>query len=151
MRGMSADALGHLGDECGRQPGRAPEEEQRPAPGDETERHFETTRPIDALSSRIRGGPLVHRPDERLAIALVTGQPVGLAESDEPLVAIQLPYDLAVSHDGAVERIQLTPVNERRAPSRDWIELPVDGLSEGEGAVAQEVESPSADFSGGLD
>ena len=88
-------------------------------------------------------------PGEGPGKSLVSGQPVGLAEADEPLMAVELPDDFAVPHRRRVEGVEPAPVRERRPTSRDRIEVPVDGIAENEPAVAQEIEATLADGLGG--
>ena len=72
--------------------------------------------------------------------SLIARERVGLRERDEVLMPVQLPDELVISDHFEVEVRKPAPVDERRAPSRQRIELPVDRITEREVTVAEEIE-----------
>ena len=124
------------------------EQRQRPQPGDQPQRHLQAARPVDASPARVRGRPPADRPDEGPAPAFVACEPIRLPERHQPLVAAELPLDLAVSNLPAVEHIQPAPVHERRAHAGHRVELPVQWIAEREALVAEQIEAAGARTSG---
>ena len=151
VAGMRPDGGEQEGAQLGGDRPRAFEQHQRPAPGDQPEGRLQAARPVDADPRGICPQPCPHIPGEGLRVPLVPRQPVGLTEVEPPLVAAQLPNDLAVSDRSRIERIEPAPVHERRAPARDRIQVPVHGIAEVEPAVPQQIEAPPADLVGGGD
>ena len=80
---------------------------------------------------------------KRLGVALVARQPVRLAQADEPLVAVELPDDLAVPHARGVEEVDVGSSARAGPAATHRIEVPVDRIAEGQPAIAEQVEAPS--------
>src|SRR5438309_4736259 len=120
------------------------EQGQRPAPGDQPEPYLQAARPVDAHPNGIGTHPLFHIPAEEVRVPLVASESVRLAEIEQPLVAIECPYHLAISDQLVVERIEVTPVNKWRAATRRRVQLPVHRIAEVECAVAQQIEATPA-------
>ena len=142
--GVGADPIHQVRDQPARHPGRATEEEECPAPCDEPQGHLEAARPVDAQPWRVGSRPLVQDPREGIRVGLVPRQPVSLTETDEPVVAVQLPDDLAVAYECGVERVESAPVAERGAHLRDRIEMPVHRIAEGKAPVPEQIEAATA-------
>src|SRR5712692_5888396 len=94
---------------------------ESPAPGDETERDFQTTRPVDAHAGGIGAKPTLQMAHDSICIAFVTRQAIGLPEMHQPLMTVELPDDFGVAHAVVVEGIQPTPMRERWPASGDRI------------------------------
>ena len=122
---------------------------RRPAPRHQTQRRLEAARPVDPPLRRVGLHPMRRLPSERLREPLLAGQPVGLAQDDHPLVAVQLPDHLAVPRAGGIQRIETAPVPRGGSPPRHGVEVPVDRVAEPQPAVSQEIEAPGADRFGG--
>src|SRR5262249_50271702 len=101
--------------------------------------------PVDTEPWWIGPHPVANVRAERAGVALVVGQPIGLPETHEPLVSVQLPDHLVVADTDGVEMIQLTKVHSRSAPPRDGIKMQVDRVPEREIPVSQEVEPAAAE------
>ena len=65
-----------------------------------------------------------------LCVAFVARVPVGPAQGQKMLVAVQLPDDLVIADLGRIEVVDPAPVHQRRPFSRDRLEMPVDRLPE---------------------
>ena len=141
VRGVLPEAPRDEGSKPGPHARRILEEVKRPGPGDEPEGHLEATGPVDADPAGVARNPASKVRAEGLGKPLVSGQPVGLAEPDHPLVAVQLPDDLAVPEGLSIQRIDRAPVPHGCASAADRVEVPVDGLAEAEVPIAEEVEA----------
>src|SRR5262245_40177085 len=142
-RSVGPDRRKHPNAELGRERRRSSEEPENPAPGDEPERDLEAAGPVDPKARRVRSQPVVDVPRTDHGVALVPRQPIRMTQLRQPLVTVQLPDDLAVTHASGIQGIKSAPVNEGTPPARYRVEVPVDRLSEGKLAVPQEVEAPA--------
>ena len=113
----------------------------RPGPRDEPERDLEAAGPVDPHTAWIRRDPASDVAGEDLREALVPRQAIRLTESHHPLVAIQLPDDLAIADGLAVQRVDPAPVAPGRAAATHWVQMPVHRIAESELPVTEEVET----------
>ena len=74
------------------------------------------------------------KPTDRmmLAVTLVTGQPIGLAKRDEKLMPIEFPSHFLIACNFRIEKVDLTPMNQRRPLTGDRFQAPVNRISETE-------------------
>jgi hypothetical protein len=139
------DGLDDAGPERRRDDRRIRKEPQRPHPRHHPERELEAARPVDAEPAWVRAQPSIEVRHELFSVASIAGESVSLSETHGPLVAVQLPHDLAVPDRPAVEWVEPAPVHERRAPSVHRVEMPVDRHSKMQPAMAQDLEFSLAD------
>ena len=122
---------------------RAAKQLEAPAPGHQSQRHLQAAGPVDAHAPGVGGHPGAHAIGKHRGIPFVAGETVGLSQMNQPLVAIELPDDLAVSDHVAIERIPIRLPSAHERPNQrsgHGVEMPVDRLSENEVAVAEEIE-----------
>ena len=119
---------------------RIAEQLERPQPGDRAIRHLEAARPVHTDFRRVGVHPLCQMRRHALGVSLGPGQQVGAAEQQKMLMPIQLPDDLVVADDGGIEAAHATPMHARRAPLVDRVEMPIDGRTERQTLVAEQVK-----------
>src|SRR5438477_4372018 len=93
------------------------DERQRPAPGDEPKADFEAAGPVDPHPGRIGAKPVLQVAKESFCISLFACQPVGLAEMDQPLMAVELPDHFSVADGCLVQWVQPGPMKRWRLAS----------------------------------
>src|SRR5205085_6758180 len=121
------------------------EKVERPQPSDGAERDFETARPDDAELWRVRIHPTLDVRDERLGVSSIARVPVSAPQRHEVLMPVQLPSELLVARDAWIEKVNLAPMDERRAHARRGFEMPINGRAEVERALAQQIKLPCFD------
>src|SRR5437868_13407621 len=121
------------------------EEMERPQPSDGAKRNFETARPVDTELRRVRVHPSVGVCDERLGVSFIARVPVSATERHEVLMPVQLPSELLVARDARIEKVNLAPMDERRAHARRGFEMPINGRAEVERALTQQIKLPCFD------
>src|SRR5271170_4355165 len=117
-----------------------------PKPGETSKCRFQTAGPIDADGVGIVGLPLPPLPQHFVDKPGIARQPVGLRESDEVLMAIQLPRDLAITHFVEIQIAHLVKQLLRSSLPVNKVEMPVNYRAIVEIFVAQQVEAMLADF-----
>src|SRR5215472_7394182 len=75
------------------------------------------------------------------SVTLVSGQPIGLAESGEILVPVKFPCDFFIAERLGIKVIETAPVNERGSFTGDGFQMPVDRMSEAQIAKRQKVKA----------
>ena len=81
----------------------------------------------------------------RACVALLAGEPIGLAERGEVLMAIEFPDDLVVADLGRIEIRDPAPVDQRACRSAHRVEVPIDRIAEREAAISQKIERAGRD------
>ena len=119
------------------------QERERPRPRHQAQRHFKAARPVDANADWVGIDPVVHRRDRRGRIALLAGQRERLRQLHGPLVPAQFPHHLAVANQRGIERVNRAPMQTRCAASVDRVEMPVDGVAEGQVLITEQIKVPA--------
>src|SRR5438046_7597403 len=88
----------------------AAQQVEHPEPRDPTERNLEAARPVDPALARVGLDPRVDVRERLSGPPLVTAEVVRLCEMQQPLMAVELPGDLAVADHALVEVWDLAPV-----------------------------------------
>ena len=141
VMGMQPHARENSSEPLGRQRSGFANQHERPRPRHQPVRHLETARPVDPDAVRVRLDPRLDRAKHAFGVALVAAHRIRLCQAGDPLVPIQLPHDFAVAHFRGVERVQLRPVDARRAARPHRIEVPVDRIPEPQRLIAKKVEA----------
>src|SRR5205814_1546861 len=92
--------------------------------------------------------PRLHVRNYRLGVPFVPCQPIGLAERDQPLMAIELADDFRIADRCVIVRIERRPVAHWRVLSGNRIEVPVDRIAKAETSIAEEIEASTTKLVG---
>src|SRR6266571_8773406 len=100
-----------------------------PEPRHAAKRGFQTAGPIDSSRIRVLGLPVPPLAQCLVGKAAITREPVGFSQSDQVLMAVQFPCDLAVANFREVQISNFVKCLPRSPLSVDCIQMPIDRLA----------------------
>src|SRR5271157_4446027 len=113
------------------------EQLQQPYPGQAAEGHFEAACPVRTPRIGIGLLPGIPLRQEFPNVAFFVGEKPGLGQSNQVLMAAQLPCDLVIADLGKIKKVDLEPWDERRAQTVCCVKMPIDFCAVIEVAVSQ--------------
>ena len=111
-------------------------------PGNQTQRHFERTAPVDTNPKRIILDPALDLIDHGLAIALFTAYGISHRKRHQVLVTTQFPGKLDVTDNAVIAVVERLSKRARRLGPGHRITLPGNRISDIEEIMAEEVDAP---------
>ena len=122
---------------------------EQPDQGNGPQRHVHGAGPVDAPGQRVGGRPFLDDFPDRLGVAFLAAQQIGLPRRDQPLQARQLPRHLDVAVAAEVEKVEAAAGDDRPGMAAFEVLVPRDGGSELDRAGAQKIDPAPACVIGG--
>ena len=119
-----------------------------PNPGKTTKRHLETADPVDSKRVWILGLPVPPLPEYLVCITPLFGKPIRFGQSDQMLMTVQFPRDLAIPNLVEVEITDLVESLSGSLFPMYRVEMPIDGIAVFQILVAEKIKMVTADFVG---